>query len=86
MLDEWTAFQKLVPTLPTVQLLLSDITGGSLSDYMQPHLEQHDFFFFHISSGAPQDLYKYTHKNAENWWSYPLIGSHEPCFTLQQTG
>ena len=36
-------FQNLASTLPTVQLsIVSDITGGDLSDYMQHPLEPQD--------------------------------------------
>ena len=42
-------FQNLAPPLPTM-LLMSSITGGSLSDYMQVPLETqkalYNFFFF----------------------------------------
>ena len=51
MLDQWTAFQNRMPTLPTMQLSQEvewHLTGGKLSDYMQLPLEPqkaHYYFF-----------------------------------------
>ena len=57
MLDQWPAFQNLVPTLPTMQLN----HWGSLSDYMQLPLEPQNasyYFFFTYTVVIPK-IYEY---------------------------
>ena len=49
--------KNLVPTLPKMQLPLSDIIGGILSHNIQLPLEPQkvDYFYFHICSSGLQD-------------------------------
>ena len=56
MLDQWTFSQNTMPTLPKMQL--SDITGGSSSDYVQLPLEPQKalYFFSTYALELPQDM------------------------------
>ena len=66
------AFQNLWPTLPIMQHCQSDITGGSLSYYIQLPLSYNRIYttFF---TDAVVLLKTCKHTNVYNWWSYNLF-------------
>lgn len=64
-----------------LQCILSDITGGSSSDHMQPLLEPQNVlsYFFHICSRTP---HVHMPLMGSNWWSYPLMFFRLFCHVL----